>query len=74
MIPDGAVLTARAVEKMQTLVESFLNTSARQIILLGTESLFHSIESPDWKISRTLLPGSQSSFIFDLDRNVPRGT
>jgi 16S rRNA (guanine527-N7)-methyltransferase len=74
IVPEGAVLTARAVEKMTSLIESFLTTSARQILVLGSADLFSSSQLPDWQLSRTLVPGSQSSFLFDLRRNVPRGT
>jgi len=74
MIPDGVVLTARAVEKMRSLIDSFLSTPARQILVLGSTELFSSNLNPEWQLSRTLLPGTQNSYLYNLHSNVPRGT
>ena len=74
MIPEGVVLTARAVEKMRSLIDSFLSAPARQILVLGSSELFGTNPNPNWQLSRTLLRGTQSSYIYDLHSNVPRGT
>jgi 16S rRNA (guanine(527)-N(7))-methyltransferase RsmG len=74
MIPDGVVLAARAVEKMRTLIDALLRTRARQILVLGSSELFGPNANPQWQLSRTLLPGTKNSYLYNLHPNVPRGT
>ena len=73
--PDNVCLSARAVERMESIVDEMLGHQAvcRQILLFGNqglESKLANYTNTGWILEIVLLPASKDRFLFDLRRST----